>query len=80
MLAETTRFKTNRISLFEGGYRLEWDLNTGKSELFHTQEDLKETTDISNAQPEIAFAFQKTNGRIARETLDGTRFWNSDAL
>ena len=59
MLAETTRFKTNRISLFEGGYRLEWDLNTGKSELFHTQEDLKETTDISNAQPEIAFAFKK---------------------
>ena len=59
MLAETTRFKTNRISLFEGGYRLEWDLNTGKSELFHTQEDLKETTDISNTEPEIAFAFKK---------------------
>ena len=59
MLAETTRFKTNRISLFEGGYRLEWDLNTGKSELFHTQEDLKETTDLSNTEPEIAFAFKK---------------------
>ena len=59
MLAETTRFKTNRISLFEGGYRLEWDLNTGKSKLFHTQEDLKETTDISTIEPEIAFAFKK---------------------
>ena len=30
MIAETTRFKTNRLSLLEGGYRLEWDLNTGK--------------------------------------------------
>ncbi len=59
MLAETTRFKTNRLSLFEGGYRLEWDLNTGKSELFHTQEDLKETTDVSSTEPEIAFAFKK---------------------
>ena len=59
MLAETTRFKTNRVSLFEGGYRLEWDLNTGKSELFHTQDDLKETKDLSNTEPEIAFAFKK---------------------
>ena len=58
MLAETTRFKTNRISLFEGGYRLEWDLNTGKSELFHTQEDIKETKDLSNIDPEIAVAFK----------------------
>ena len=67
MLAETTRFKTNRISLFEGGYRLEWDLNTGKSALFHTQEDLKETTDISKTQPEIAFAFKKRTEELLRK-------------
>ena len=58
MIAETTRFKTNRLSLLEGGYRLEWDLNSGKSELFHTAEDLKESKDISSQEPEIAHAFK----------------------
>lgn len=58
MIAETTRFKTNRLSLLEGGYRLEWDLNSGKSELFHTAEDLKESKDISSQEPEIARAFK----------------------
>jgi arylsulfatase A-like enzyme len=47
-LAETTRFKTNRLSLLEDGFRLEWDLKTSKSELFQPMSDPLELNDLSN--------------------------------
>ena len=76
MIAETTRFKTNRLSLLEGGYRLEWDLNTGKSELFHTSEDLQERSNIAGTEPEITFAFKRRLeellGHPWRAEKDGT--------
>lgn len=59
MLAETSRFKTNKISLLEGEYRLEWDLQNNKSELFDISVDSKEKYDISKNQPEILFALQR---------------------
>ena len=49
---ETTRFKTNRLSLTEGEYRLEWDLKKNKVELFRPLEDPKELVDLSKSQPE----------------------------
>ena len=59
MLAETSRFTTNKISLLEGEYRLEWDLQKGKSELFDTSVDSKEKYDISTNQPDILLALQR---------------------
>ena len=52
LLGETTRFKTNRLSLTEGEYRLEWDLKKNKVELFRPLEDPKELVDLSKSQPE----------------------------
>ena len=57
-MAETTRFKTNRLSILEGEYRLEWDLKNATSELFHTMSDLKERKDISKENPEIVNALK----------------------
>ncbi|MDG1482570.1 MAG: sulfatase [Myxococcota bacterium] len=50
-LAETTRFKTNRLSLLEGGLRLEWDLKADRIELFEPATDPKEAADLSAARP-----------------------------
>ena len=57
-MAETTRFKTNRLSILEGEYRLEWDLKNKQTELFHTLNDLKEESDISDENPEIVKALK----------------------
>ena len=58
MLAETTRFKPIGFRCLKEG--IDWSgISTLENpELFHTQEDLKETTDISSTEPEIAFAFK----------------------
>jgi arylsulfatase len=50
-LAETTRFKTNRLSLLEGGLRLEWDLKKGRRELFAPAADPAERKDLAKARP-----------------------------
>ena len=50
-LGETTRFKSNRLSLLEGGLRLEWDLKENTAELFAPAADPAETTDLARAQP-----------------------------
>ncbi len=55
-LAETTRFKTNRLSLLEGGLRLEWDLKADRIELFDPITDPRETTDLAATRPEEAAA------------------------
>lgn len=74
-MAETTRFKTNRISILEGEYRLEWDLNSLNAELFHTAEDPKETNDIAEKNPEIVNALkvlaEKELGHPWRAQEDG---------
>lgn len=43
--AETFRFKTRRISLYENGKRIEWDLRKRKVELFNSDTDRLELTD-----------------------------------
>ena len=49
--AETTRFKTNRLGLYAGGLRVEWDLKADKLELFDPHADPKEALDLSAARP-----------------------------
>lgn len=50
--AETFRFKTRRISLYEGGKRIEWDVRRNKKELFATDTDLLETTNLASSDKE----------------------------
>jgi arylsulfatase A-like enzyme len=57
-LAETTRFKTNRISLLEGNYRLEWNLKNDVSELFEVQVDPLEKNNLSLDNPEKVTHFK----------------------
>jgi len=52
--AETFRFKTRRISLYENGNRIEWNLNKNAVELFAADSDRGEAVDLAQAQPEIA--------------------------
>jgi arylsulfatase A-like enzyme len=49
--AETFRFKTRRISLYEAGLRIEWDVKKDRRELFASDEDLLEQTDLSQLRP-----------------------------
>lgn len=49
--AETTRFKTNRLGLYAGGLRLEWDVKSNTAELFDPHADPKETHDLAEARP-----------------------------
>jgi arylsulfatase A-like enzyme len=45
--AETFRFKTRRISLYEGGKRIEWDLVRNRKELFESDADMLERTNVA---------------------------------
>jgi len=49
--AETFRFKTRRISLYEKGLRIEWDVRKDRRELFATDEDMLELTDLAQLRP-----------------------------
>lgn len=64
LLGETTRFKTNRLSLMEGEYRLEWDLKKDTAELFKPLEDPKEQRDLAKENPE-ALAVMKAHAEEA---------------
>lgn len=64
--AETTRFKTNRLGLYEAGLRLEWDLESGRSWLYDPHADPKEERDLSADRPEDVARMQ---GRL--EALHG---------
>ncbi len=57
--AETFRFKTRRISLYEDGNRIEWNLNKNSVELFAADSDRGEAVDLAAGQPEIAKALRK---------------------
>lgn len=46
LTAETTRFETNRLSIYADGLRLEWDLKNRKKELFDPHGDPNEQTDV----------------------------------
>lgn len=59
LLGETTRFKTNRLSLTEGEYRLEWDLKADKAELFRPLEDPEESVDLALENPEAVAALKQ---------------------
>ena len=52
-LAETSRFKTNKISLLEGEYRLEWNLKNDYAELFQPVLDPKEENNLAAEKPDI---------------------------
>lgn len=52
-VAETSRFKTNKISLLEGEYRLEWNLKNDRAELFQPVLDPQEKNDIASENPDI---------------------------
>jgi len=49
--AETFRFKTRRISLYEKGMRIEWDVRRDRRELFAADADRLEVTDLAQLQP-----------------------------
>lgn len=57
--AETTRFKTNRLGLYQDGLRLEWDLKNGRAELFDPHADPKEATDLASSRPADVARLQK---------------------
>lgn len=45
--AETTRFRSNRVSLYQDGLRLEWNLLEDQAELFDLRTDEDESVDLS---------------------------------
>ena len=47
---ETSRFHSNRLSIFSDGYRLEWDIPTDTTELFHQEIDLQEQNPLNEEQ------------------------------
>ena len=57
-LGETTRFKTNRLSLLENDYRLEWDLKSNRAELFKPLEDPTEKNNLAKKEPQILQAMK----------------------
>jgi arylsulfatase A-like enzyme len=59
--AETFRFKTHRISLYEGGKRIEWDLKRNRREVFASDTDPLELTNIASTDRE---ATQKLQSRV----------------
>lgn len=52
MIAETSRFDSDRVSLLQGGLRLEWDLVSGATELFDVEADPGEARDLAAERPE----------------------------
>lgn len=57
-LAETTRFKTARLGLLEGGRRLEWDLRQNSAQMFNVNDDPAERLDQAAAEPAAVAALQ----------------------
>mgnify|MGYP003314198168 CR=1 FL=1 len=74
--AETFRFKTRRISLYENGKRIEWDLRKRKIELFDSDNDVFEVNDIAKTDKDSARALQRRAeevfGQPWEATADGT--------
>ena len=73
--AETFRFKTRRISLYENGKRIEWDLRKKNIELFNSDEDRLEVTDLAKMDPDSVAALsaraEEVWGRPWEASADG---------
>ena len=73
--AETFRFKTRRISLYENGQRIEWDLMADRKEVFASDTDRLEVTDIASSDPErvasLAQRAEEVFGRPWTASQDG---------
>ena len=72
-MGETTRFKTNRLSLLENEYRLEWDLKSNKAELFKPLDDPKEKQSRQN-RTRHSQSNENSCGRFAGD-LGSQRRW-----
>jgi len=74
--AETFRFKTRRISLYEDGKRIEWDLRKRKVELFASDSDRLEVNDLASSDAASVAALsaraEEVWGRPWEATADGT--------
>ena len=64
LLAETSRFQSNRISLLEGSLRLEWDLASDRAELFDPFADPREREDLSTRRPDDAARMKARVGAL----------------
>ncbi len=60
LVAETSRFESNRLALQRGTLRLEWDLGTDGTELFDLSTDPAEVTDISQDNPQAVDQLRQT--------------------
>lgn len=58
--AETTRFRSNRVGLYEGGLRLEWNLIDDHASLYDLRTDPAETTDLA---PQLRGDVQRLQSR-----------------
>jgi len=73
--AETFRFKTKRISLYEDGMRMEWDLRRNKKQLYASDTDLAETVDLAKKDKDLVKALslraEAVFGRPWQAKVDG---------
>jgi arylsulfatase A-like enzyme len=74
--AETFRFKTRRISLYEDGKRIEWDLRKNRVGLFASDTDKLEVTDLYASDKEgaakLSARAEEVWGRPWVAAADGT--------
>jgi hypothetical protein len=59
LLSETSRFDTNRIGLLSGALRLEWELDSGRAELFDVVADPQELHDLAAHLPRSVSALER---------------------
>ena len=83
--AETSRFNTNRLSVKQGTFRLEWDLAKDKAELFNQVKDPNENRDVSLQHPDTVKELkQKIIAVIGQKAWtvkqDGTIYVSKGAL
>ena len=73
--AETFRFKTRRISLYEDGRRIEWDLMRNKQELFDADSDRLEVKNLAKedkvSTAALARRAEEVFGRPWTASVDG---------
>ena len=73
--AETFRFKTRRISVYENGQRIEWDLRRNRKEVFNSDTDVLETKNIARSEPaavkKLAKRAEEVFGKPWVATADG---------
>ena len=73
--AETFRFKTRRISLYEDGKRIEWDLMRNKQELFDADSDRLEVKNLAKedkaSTAALARRAEEVFGRPWTASVDG---------